>query len=151
MSFTYLIILAIILIISPFVLKLASNQEKKAKQNSKAFFILILFAQIILGFFGNLELSFAHPNSLLGLFFIITIIQILFLLISKSFDTLVVVLNFLNTFLIFIGMIRLSNILGYQVASLASISTIFLVLIGNVIGLIFINKDKNLLKKYLKI
>lgn len=148
MNFTYSVILIGVLIISLFVLKLAVSQEKKTKQGLKSFFILILSAQIFLGFFGGLELSLAYPNSLLGLFFIISIIQIFLLLTNKSFTTLVVVLNFLNTFLIFIGMTRLSNILGYQVADLASIGTVFLVLIGNVIGLIFINRDKNLLKKY---
>jgi len=45
-------------------------------------------------------------------------------------------------------MIRLSSFLGFQAVSLASIGTVFLVLIGNVLGLAFINKDKNLLKKY---
>lgn len=150
MDFTYLVILVGVLIISPFVLKLAINQEDKAKQSLRSLFILILFTQIILGFFDGFKFSLTYPNSLLGLFFIITTIQILLLLINKSFNTLIVILNFLNTFLIFIGMIRLSSILGYQVANLASIATVFLVLIGNVIGLIFINRDKNLLKKYLK-
>ena len=151
MDYTYIIILVIVLLVSPFILKLSADQGRRAKQNLKFFFILIILAQIILGFFGGLELSLAYPGSLLGLFFIISVIQILLLLINKSFNTLVVVLNFFNTFLIFVGMIRLSNILGYQVADLASIGTVFLVLIGNVIGLVFINKDKNLLKKYSKL
>ena len=151
MDYTYIIILVIVLLVSPFVLKLSVDQRKKTKQNLKSFFILVILAQIILGFFGGLGLSLAYPGSLLGLFFIISVIQILLLLINKSFNTLVVVLNFFNTFLIFVGMIRLSNMLGYQVADLASIGTVFLVLIGNVIGLVFINKDKNLLKKYSKL
>ena len=151
MDYTYIIILVIVLLVSPFILKLSADQGRRAKQNLKFFFILIILAQIILGFFGGLGLSLAYPGSLLGLFFIISVIQILLLLINKSFNTLVVVLNFFNTFLIFVGMIRLSNILGYQVADLASIGTVFLVLIGNVIGLVFINKDKNLLKKYSKL
>lgn len=160
MDYTYLIILVGVLIISPFVLKLSINQGEKTKQNLKYAFIFIILAQILLGFLNwetfkgmgrnGFELSITYPNSFLGLFFIVSIIQILLLLINKSFNTLVVVLNFLNTFLIFIGMIRLSNMLGYQVASLASIATVFLVLIGNVVGLVLINKDKNLLKKYSK-
>ncbi|MDO8570191.1 MAG: hypothetical protein Q7R97_01230 [Candidatus Daviesbacteria bacterium] len=160
MDYTYIIILAVVLVISPFVLKLATNQGKKAKQSLRSVFILIIFAQILLGFLNwetfkgmgrnGFELSLTYPDSFLGLFFIISIIQIFLLLINKSFTTLVVVLNFLNTFLIFVGMIRLSNILGYQVASLVSIGTVFLVLIGNVVGLVLINKDKNLLKKYSK-
>lgn len=151
MDYTYIIILVVVLLVSPFVLKLAINQGKKTKQNLKYFFILILFAQIFLEFFGGLQLSLAYPSSLLGLFFIISVIQILLLLINKSFNTLVVVLNFLNTFLIFVGMMRVSNMLGYQVVDLASICTVFLVLIGNIIGLALINKDKNLLKKYSKL
>lgn len=47
-------------------------------------------------------------------------------------------------------MIKLSNILGFQAVSFASIVAVFLVLLGNIIGLTFINKDKNLLKKYFK-
>lgn len=151
MDYTYIVILVVVLLVSPFVLKLSANQGKETKQKLKSFFILILCAQVILGFFGGIKLSLIYPNSLLGLFFIVSVMQILLLLISKSFNTLVVVLNFLNTFLIFIGMIRVSNILGYQVADLASIGTVFMVLIGNVIGLVFINKDKNLLKKYSKL
>lgn len=159
MDFTYVIILAAVLIISPFVLKLASNQDKKTKQNLKTYFIFLLSAQILLGFLNwenfsvgrsGLELSLSFPGSLLGLFFIIALLQIIFLVIGKSLNTVVVVLNFINSFLIFMGMIRLSNLLGFQAVSLPSISTVFLVMIGNVVGLAFINKDKNLLKKYFK-
>lgn len=159
MNLTYLIILAAVLIISPFVLKLASNQDKKTKQSLKSFFVFILSAQIILGFLNwenfsvgrsGLELSLSFPGSLLGLFFIIALLQVIFLVIGKSFNTVVVVLNFINSVVIFTGMIRLSNLLGFQAVSLPSIGTVFLVMIGNVVGLAFINKDKNLLKKYFK-
>ncbi len=148
MNFTYLIILAVVLFISPFVLKLASNQGKKTKQSLKYFFISILSAQIILGFFGVLESALTHPQSFLGLFFAITIIQIFLLLLKQKSYTPAVILNFINTFVFFYGMIRLSQITGIQNSSIASIGTAFTVLIGNVFGLIFINTDKNLLKKY---
>lgn len=157
MNFTYVIILAVVLVISPFVLKLASNQGKKTKQQLKSIFLLILSAQILLGFLNwenftvgrsGFELSLTYPFSFLGLFFVISVFQILLLLISKSFNILVVVLNFINSILIFTGLIRISSLLDFQAVSFASIGTVFLVLIGNVIGLVFINKDKNILRKY---
>lgn len=163
MSYFYqnpLIIVAILtILLSPFVLKSASNQGKKTKQSFKSFFIFILCIQILLGFLNwenftvgksGFELSLTYLNSFLGLFFVISIFQMLLLFIKESFVS-IVVLNFLNTVLIFLAMIRLSTILGFQAASFASIGAVFLVLIGNVTGLILINKDKNLLKKYFRI
>ncbi|MBI4035925.1 hypothetical protein HY383_03165 [Candidatus Daviesbacteria bacterium] len=156
--FTYIIILAAVLVISPFVLKLASNQGKETKQQLKFILLSILSAQILLGFLNwenfnsgrsGFELAFTYLNSFLGFFFIISTIQTIFLIISKSFNTLVVILNFANTVLLFTGMIRLSNILGFQAASFAAVGAVFLVLIGNIIALAFVNKDKNILKKYL--
>lgn len=154
MDFTYLVILAFVLLISPFVLKLASKQDKKIKRNLKTTFIFILFAQILSGFFNwenfsagrnGYELSLAYPSSLLGLFFAISLAQTILLLSPKSSNTLAVVLNFANSVTIFIAMARLSGILGFQAVGLASVGTVFLVLSGNVIGLIFINRRKNLL------
>lgn len=155
---TYAIILVFVLLLSPFVLKLASKQDKKSKTKAKTIFLSILSLQLILGFFNwekfngfgrsGFELSLAYPDSFLALFFIISALQILALLAYKSFNTFVVVLNFVNTILIFISMIKLSLILSFQAVSFASIGAVFLVLLGNVLGLIWINKDKNLLKKY---
>lgn len=154
---TYLFILVGVLVISPFILRLAQAQKGADKSQLKSFIILIFSAQVFLGFFNwekfvggrsGLDLSIVYPNSFLGLFFIISAIQIVAMFISKSFSTLVVILNFLNTVLIFVAMGRLSSLLGFQAVSLASIGAVFLVLTGNVLGLAFINKDKNLLKKY---
>lgn len=153
----YLIIIAVVLTISPFILRLAQSQKKEIKRNLKLTLLILLTAQLSLGLLNwenftsgrsGFELSLIFPSSLLGLFFVISIIQISLLILSKSFNALVVLLNFINTVLIFVSMIRLSSILGYQVVSFASIGTVFLVLFGNVIGVAFINKDKNLLKKY---
>ena len=150
-------VLVVTILISPFVLILATKQDKKTKYNLRLSWIILLAFQLFLGFLNwenfkvgrsGIELSLAYPNSLLGLFFVISTLQILLLLADKFFNTLVVILNFANTILIFTGMIRLSSILGYQAVSFASIGAVFLVLIGNIIGLAFINKDKNLLKKY---
>lgn len=159
MEFTYFIILAVVFIVSPFVLRLASKQDKVIKRQLKISLLLILFAQTVLGFLNwenftsgrsGFELSIAYPNSFLALFFVINILQFTFLLINKTFNTLIVVLNFINTVLIFVGMIRLSTILDFQVVSFASVGEIFLVLLGNIVGLTFINKDKSLLKKYFR-
>ncbi len=157
MDFNYAIILAAVLIFSPLVLRMASGQKKETKQQLKFILLFILAAQILLGFLNwenfktgrsGFELALIYPNSLLGLFFIIALLQVIFLTVGKSFNTIVVVLNFINSVLIFMGMIRLSNILGFQAVSLASVGAVFLVLIGNVIALAFINKDRQLFKKY---
>lgn len=157
MNFTYIIILVAVLVFSPFVLKLASNQGKKTKQNLKSFFIFFLSAQILLGFLNwenfstgrnGFELALTYPQSFLSLFFIVSIIQLSLLLLSEKFYTKTVILNFLNSIIFLTAMIRLGQITSFQPVSFANISAIFAVLIGNVIGLIFINKDKNILNKY---
>lgn len=154
-----LIIIAVVLITSPFILKLAQSQKEKDKSNLKSLLLSILVLQSGLGLLNwenftsgrsGFELSLAYPSALLGFFFIISAIQISLLIFNKSFSTLAVILNFINTVLIFMGMIRLSNILGFQAVSLASIGAIFLVLVGNILGLALMNKDKILLKKYFK-
>lgn len=153
----YLIIIVAVLLISPFVLKLAQSQEKEDKRRLKSALLILLTTQIILGLLNwenfttgrsGFELSLAYPSSFLGFFFIISVIQATLLILNKPFNNLVVILNFINTILIFAGMIRLSSILGFQAVSLASVGAVLLVLIGNVLALAFINKDKNLLKKY---
>lgn len=154
----YLIIIVVVLITSPFILKLAQSQKKEAKRNLKNIFLFVLTTQVILVFFNwenfqgtgrsGFDLSLTYPDSFLGLFFIISLLQITLLLLNKPFNTAVTVLNFINSALIFAGMIRISSFLGYQAISFASVGAVFLVLVGNVIALVFINKDKNLLKKY---
>lgn len=155
----YLIIIVVVLITSPFILKLAQSQKKEAKRKLKLALLVIITAQLNIGLLNwenftigrsGFELSLTYPNSFLGLFFTVSLIQIILLAVSKSFNTTVVVLNFINTILLFICMIRLSSILEFQAASFASISVSFLVLVGNVVGLSLINKDKNLLKKYFR-
>jgi len=158
MSFSYIFILVGVLVLSPFILTLASSQNKKSRNNLRLIFIGLLATQILAGFLNwetfkgtgrsGFELSLAYPDSFLGLFFITSLLQIILLLFNKSFKTTVVVLNFINSVLIFAGMIRISSSLSYQTVSFASVGAVFLVLVGNVIALVFINKDKNLLKKY---
>ena len=154
----YLIILIVVLIVSPLVLKLAQSQKKEVKIKLKLILLILLITQIILGFFNfetftngrsGINLSLIYPGSFLGLFFVISVTQII-LLLNKSFNTLVVVLNFINSVLFFVAMIRLSSLLGFQPVSLASSGTVFLVLTGNIVSLAYINKDKNLLSKYFK-
>ncbi|MBI2019045.1 hypothetical protein HYS95_00055 [Candidatus Daviesbacteria bacterium] len=155
----YLIILAGILILSPLIITLASSQNKKVKSRLRLIFLSLLSLQIILGFFNwetflkgtrtGFELALNYPSSFLEIFFIVSLIQIILLSLTKrSLDVITVVLNFINTVLLFSGMIRVSNMTGVQAFSFASLAVIFAVLIGNVIGLMFINKDKNLMAKY---
>lgn len=139
----YVIILAAVLLISPFVLKLAASQKKETKQQLKIIWILILSTQILLGFLNWKSFGTAG----VGLFLVISFFQLLMLLTDKYLK-LVAVLNFINSILIFVSMIQISSKLGYQVVSFESIGSVFLVLFGNVVALAFINKDKNLLAKY---
>ncbi|RJQ27253.1 hypothetical protein C4577_01735 [Candidatus Parcubacteria bacterium] len=155
----YLIILAGILILSPLIITLASSQNKKVKSKLRIIFLSLLFLQIFSGFFNweaflkgtrtGFELALNYPSSFLGIFFIVSLIQVILLAFAKrSADVLAVILNFTNTILLFTGMIRVSNMTEIQAFSFASLVTIFSVLIGNVAGLMFINKDKNLMAKY---
>lgn len=156
---TYLIILAGVLVLSPFIISLASSQNKKVKNKLRLILLSLLFLQILSGFFNweaflkgtrtGFELALNYPVSFLGVFFIVSFIQILMLVFSKrSADVLAIILNFANTILLFTGLIRASNMTGIQAFSYASLTAIFAVLIGNVIGLTFINKDKSLMAKY---
>lgn len=139
----YILIMVFVLILSPFVLKIALSQKKETKKQLRNILLFILFVQVILGFLN--WKSFGTVG--LGLFLIISVCQLLMLILNK-YSKLIVSLNFINSVLIFVAMIKLSNQLGYQVTSFESIGSVFLVLFGNVVGLAFINKDKNLLAKY---
>lgn len=141
--FTYVVIIAAVLVISPFVLRLAASQKTETKQQLKNIWTLMLSTQILLGFLNWKSFGAAG----LGLFLVISLIQLLMLLTNKYLK-LVVLLNFINSILIFVAMIQISNKLGYQVVSFESIGSVFLVLLGNVVALAHINKDKNLLAKY---
>ena len=156
----YIFILLGILVISPFVLRLASKQDKKSKTKAKTIFLSILILQLILGFLNwenfeigrsGVSLAISYPGSLLWLFFVISAVQILLVSLNTKFTNLyAVILNFINTVALFAGLIRVSQILGFQAVSFASIATVFLVLIGNISGLVYINKDRNLLTKYFR-
>lgn len=151
------LVLAITILISPFFIAIAARQDKKIKHKLKTAWIFLLASQLLLGFFNwerfsgpgrsGFELALIFPGSiLLSLFFLISVSQII-LLLSKKTAFLSVWLNFLNTIIFFLAMTRISNILGVQIVSLASITVVFSVLIGNVAGLLFINKDPRLLSK----
>lgn len=155
----YAAILIGVLLISPFVLKLASSQKKEIKRQLRIIFLILLSYQILSGLLNwetfqgsgrsGFELALAYPNSYLWLFFAVAIVQAIILSLKKqTLYTLATVANFANTVIFFAAMIRVSNLLGQQIVSLASIGAIFAVLIGNVVGLVLINKDRNLLAKY---
>ena len=129
---TYTFILIAVLIISPFVLELAEKQDKKTKTGLKNIFLFLLIAQIILASFSW---------QILLLFLAISLLQ-LFLLLKKPSPA-VVFLNLINTLVLFITMARLNRPVG-NLTNLAAIAAAFLVLTGNVVGLLLINKEKRL-------
>lgn len=152
-------ILPAIFLISPFVLALASRQDKKTKHILKTAFQFLLLLQVLAGFLNwetfegagrsGFGLALAYPQSFLWLFFLISAGQFFLLFFPKLFvQTTMVVLNFLNSIIFFISMITISNLVGKQTISIISIAVAFLVLIGNVVGLSLINRDPKLLAKF---
>lgn len=158
MDFTYIFILIGILVLSPIVLALAVRQEKELKEKVRKFCLFLLGVELLLGFLGwesfsggrsAFSLALKYPGSFLWVFFAITAVQIICLILNKKhLATIATVLNFLNTFVLFAAFIKLSSLLGFQAVSFASILNVFLVLILNVTLLVYINKDRELLKKY---
>ncbi|HLC87603.1 MAG TPA: hypothetical protein VJG66_00920 [Patescibacteria group bacterium] len=158
MDFSYLLVLAAVLILSPFALAAASKQDKKTKTKVRLVFLFFIISQLVLGFLNwenfesgrsGISLAISYPGSLLWLFFVISAVQVLLVLLNTRFTTLyAAILNFVNTVVLFAGLLRLSSSLGFQVVSFASIGAVFLCLAGNVVSLILINRDKNIIKKY---
>ncbi len=153
MDLTYPIILFVVLILSPILLTLANKQDSRTKKTLKTGFFILLLLELLSGFFNwesfsgtgqsGFELAFTYPRSFFGLFFVIVLIQMILLFIPKRTAHLAtVVLNFFNTAVFFVGLILVSQTIGKQVVSFWSIGAIFAVLIGNVVGLVWLNKDK---------
>ncbi len=149
------LVLIVTIAVSPFILQLASRQNKKTKQKLRQIFLLLLIFQLILGFLGweslpfsgttGFELALSYPNAFLWLFFTVSIVQIALIASNKrSAHVAAVSLNFLNTFIIFASLIIISKIIEKQIVSLASISAVFLNLTANVVSLALVNKDKNI-------
>lgn len=159
MDLTYPIILLAVFLISPIVLLIASKQGKVVKRNLKIGFLILLLLELVFGLFNwesfsepgrsGFTLSITYPTSFLGLFFIVALVQVILLFIPKRPAHIIAVcLNFVNTVLFFVGAILVSNTIGKQIFSLWSIGAVFAVLIGNVVGLMFLNKDRKLLSKF---
>lgn len=132
----YTLILAAILIISPFAIGLAQKQDKGTKSRLKNIFLLILVSQLILGLLSWKALS---------LFLLISLIQIFLLTRKISHQTPVVLLSFINTLVFWTTMIRLDQNQISNSTNLVGIAIAFIILLGNVIGLLLINRDKRLM------
>lgn len=128
----YTIILIAVLIISPFAIGLAEKQDKRTKSRLKNIFLFLLLAQIALA---------SYNWQLLLLFLAISLLQ--FVLFLKKPSQTVVVINFINTLVLFITMARLDRPIG-NLNNLAAIAAAFVVLINNVLGLLLINREKKL-------
>ncbi len=156
-DFTYLIIIAGVLILSPLAILIAARTDKKTKGVLRVSLLALLTIQIASGFFNwessstigrsGIALAADYPSSLLGLFFVIPLVQALLLLLRKHWaNVTTTVLNFVNTVVFFVGVISLEKIQGIEVFSYFALSAIFAVLIGNVVSLLLVNRDKNLAK-----
>lgn len=132
----YTLILIATLIISPLAVTLAQKQDKKTKSRLKNIFLLILISQLILGL----------PSwKALSLFLIISLAQIFLLIRKTPPQAPVVLLNFINTFVFWATMIRLEQKPINNSPNLIGIAIAFIVLTGNLIGLLLINRDKRLM------
>jgi len=131
----YTLILVAVSILSPFAITLAQKQDKKTKSRLKHIFLLLLIGQVSLGLLNW---------NALWLFLIISLLQIFLLIRKTPAETPIVVLNFINTFVFFLTMIRLDQRQISDSTNLTGIAIVFVILIGNVIGLLLINKEKKL-------
>lgn len=131
----YTLILAAVLLISPFAFKIAEKQDKKTKSRLKHILLFLLVSQILLGLISWKALI---------LFLGITLVQIFLLTKKNPAETPTAVLNFINTFVFFFIMIRLDQKEISDSTNLAAIAIAFIILIGNVVSLLFINKEKRL-------
>ena len=154
-DFTYLIIIIGILVFSPLAIIIAARTDKKTKRILRFSLLALLIIQIVSGFVNwesssalgrsGIALAAAYPSSLLGLFFIISFVQAGLLLLREHWALVTItVLNFVNTVVFFIGVISLEKIRGIEVFSYFALGAVFAVLIGNVVSLLLVNRDKNL-------
>lgn len=131
----YTLILATVLIVSPFAFKIAEKQDKKTKSRLKHILLFLLVSQILLGLISW---------KILLPFLAISLVQIFLLTKKNPAKTPTAVLNFINTFVFFFIMIRLDQREISDSTNLAAIAIAFIILIGNVVSLLFINKEKRL-------
>jgi len=155
-DYTYLVILVGVLVLSPLAIVIAARTDKKTKRILRVCLLALFAVQIVSGLFNwesfstvgrsGIALAITYPSSLLGLFFIISFVQAGLLLLLRKHWALVTVavLNFVNTVVFFVGGISLEKIQGLEVFSYFSLAAIFAVLIGNVVSLLLVNRDKNL-------
>ena len=153
------IILPAVILLGGLVLSWAARQDKKAKNRFRQIFLALILGSLISGFFNwetftgygrsGFALSWQYPQSLLFIFFFVALIGFILLLLRRNWaDVVAVVLSVANTVVFFASLMRLASTIGFQPFSYANVAALFAVLIGNVIGLMLINKDKNLLAKF---
>lgn len=154
-----IIVLLMVLIVSPVILKIAAKQDKNTKNKLRFVFQVLLLGELASGLLNwenlagdgrsGFEFAIAYPASYLWVFFVIALVQIILLIFEKPVaSAIAAALSFANTIMFFVGIILISGFVGRQVVGFANIAAIFLVLIGNVVGLVLANKDKNLLAKW---
>ena len=154
-DYTYLVILVGVLVLSPLAIVIAARTDKKTKRILRVCLLALFAVQIVSGLFNwesfstvgrsGIALAITYPSSLLGLFFIISLVQAGLLLLRKHWALVTTaVLNFVNTVVFFIGVVSLEKIRGIEVFSYFALGAIFAVLVGNVVSLLLVNRDKNL-------
>jgi len=154
----FIIVIAVVALVTPLALRIASKQDRDSKNKLRAILWVLLLGEFLSGLLdwetfdgagrSGLKLALTYPSTFLWMFFVVAFVQIILLSFRRpTIYATVATLNFVNTIIVFIGMIMVSNIIGRQIVSPAGIAAIFLALIGNVVGLLLANKDKNLIAK----
>lgn len=155
----YWIILPALILLGGLVIGLAARQDKKAKDRFRQIFLALVLGTLVSGFFdwetftgqgrSGFALSWQYLQSFLLIFFFVAFLQFVLLLLRRYFaDVIAIVLSVVNTVMFFVSLMRLAGTLGFQPFSYANVVALFAVLIGNVVGLMLVNKDKNLLAKF---
>src|SRR3989344_1171093 len=155
-----ILVLPIVLLLTPLFLKLASKQDALTKNALRFLLLTFVILPLVLGFLNwetftskesflkGYQTAKLFPLSLLGIFFLLCAALTLILATNKEkLFTYVSVGTFTATLIVFYALIYVSRGLDQPFASFASVSTVFSILIANVVGLLLVNR-KDLTASY---
>ena len=155
-----ILVLPIVLLLTPLFLRLASRQDVGTKNTLRFLLLVFMLLPLVLGFLNwetftskesfltGYQTAKLFPLSLLGVFFLLCAALALILATNKEkLFTYVSVGTFTATLIVFYALIYVSRGLDQPFASFASVSTVFSILIANVVGLLLVNR-KDLTASY---
>lgn len=156
-----ILVLPIVLLLTPLFLRLASRQDAHTKNVLRFLLLAFILLPLVLGFLNwetftskesfltGYQAAKLFPLSLLGVFFLLCAALALILATNKErLFTYVSVGTFTATLIVFYALIYVSRGLEQPFASFASVSTVFSILVANVVGLLLVNR-KDLTATYI--